>query len=58
MTQTVSEEDRQKKQQRAHLQYSTERHDQTEFNKFTTDEVQELKFQVKCLYYISVTFIK
>ncbi|KAM6308960.1 uncharacterized protein C11orf16 homolog [Aegotheles albertisi] len=55
---TMSEEDRQKKQQRAHLQQSRERHDQPEFNKCTTDEVQELKFHVSCLHYISVTFIK
>lgn len=28
----------------------TERHDQPEFYKSTTDEAQELKFQVNCLY--------
>lgn len=30
----------------------------TEFNKWTTDEAQELNLQVSCLDCISVTFIK
>ena len=58
MMQTTSEEDRQKKQQRAHLQQSRERYDQPELNKYITDEAQDLTFQVNCLYYNSVTFIK
>lgn len=43
---------------RAHLQQSRERHDQPEFSPCTIDQVQGLKFQVNCFYYISVTFIK
>ncbi|XP_056348840.1 uncharacterized protein C11orf16 homolog [Oenanthe melanoleuca] len=42
---------------RAHLQQA-ERHDQPEFSTCTTDQVQGLKFQVNCFYYISVIFFK